>query len=158
MKGYLADKYIANTMVSCCTLASFAIYAVLIKVQGRAFDEGILFTSLTLIMIAIDPIFTLIQGVPNLSSAVVCLTRVQLFLMSEKNSTKTRSYSNSSLGANSNTPPSSEIELKELKPSANRSLLLSAADATFGWSKDEPILHNVTFNILWSSINVVVGP
>lgn len=145
-------------MVSCCTLASFAIYAILIKVQGRDFDVGILFTSLTLIMIAIDPIFTLIQDVPNLSSALVCLTRVQLFLASEKKSSKPRSYSNSSFGITDSSPPSSETTLKQLKPIATSGDVLSAADATFGWSEDKPILHNVTLNISWRSVNVVIGP
>ncbi|KAH8586615.1 putative multidrug resistance-associated protein [Bisporella sp. PMI_857] len=149
---------ISNTMVSCCTLASFAIYAVLIKVQGRDFDVGILFTSLTLIIIAIDPIFTLIQDVPNLASALVCIRRVQLFLVSEKKPLRTRSYSSSRTAFDDHSLPNSETELKQLKTTLTSPILLSAADATFGWLEQKPILHNVTFDILRRSINVVIGP
>jgi ATP-binding cassette, subfamily C (CFTR/MRP), member 1 len=146
-------------MGSCATLTSLAIYAVIIKVQGRAFDVGLLFTSLTLIVIATGPIFTLIQGIPTISSALVCLTRVQQFLVLERKSSKTHCRPSGTAGVGESSQSTSEAELKQLGEATYTDLvLLSAADATFAWSEEQPVLNNVSFEILRFSVNVVVGP
>jgi ABC-type multidrug transport system fused ATPase/permease subunit len=153
-----ANIFLANTMGSCCTLASFAVYAIIIKAQNRPFDVEILFTSLTLISIATGPIFTLVQDVPNLSSALVCLNRVQQFLALERKSPKVLFSSRVKTEIDDYSSEShSETGLKQLSPAYISMAPISATNATFTWS-EQPVLRNVTFDILKSSVNMIIGP
>ncbi|KAH8811062.1 putative ABC transporter [Xylogone sp. PMI_703] len=150
---------ISNVMGSFATLTSLAIYAIIIKVQGRNFDVGVLFTSLTLITIATGPMFTLLQGVPTLSGALVCLTRVQDFLLLESKSSKTISRPSSRGAVGESSCSTSENELKlPGEVSIEDLAVFSATNATFAWSEEQVVLHDVSFEIQQFNVTVIVGP
>lgn len=150
---------------------TFAAYAIsqLIVQDGR-FQLVTAFTSYSLLSILINPIAELVTAATNLASTLSCLDRMQEFLekkpLSEFRGSEPRSpkgepehwetqiaYMDPSRG-------DQQIALAATRPEASRRsrIVIRIRNASFGYRKEEPVIHDISLDIPRAAVVLVVGP
>lgn len=119
----------------------------------KTLDVSRTFTSLSYMTLLTTPLTQIFQAVPQVLSALACLSRVQAYLECETHedfrkliSRRLSSLENTK-GVYASAPPSSEPDC-----------IIDIKNAEFGWEQDKHILHNVTTQIRKSALTIVVGP
>jgi len=114
----------------------------------QTLDASKMFTCLAFISLLTYPLSSIFQGVPQLVSALACLSRIQLFLEREARhdfrqvlSDVRRNPEKASADTDHSTDPVVLIQ-----------------DGQFGWEPNNFILRNVNIQVSKSSLTVVVGP
>ncbi|KAI7489964.1 multidrug resistance-like protein [Hortaea werneckii] len=129
------------------------------------------FTSLAILSLIGPPLATLIQTIPNLLSAIACLGRIQELLevpSSSRNKLWKRidglSSQQTDRGSCKSTPVPGhgtfDLEMNKISPTAVHPpavVEVDAADISWG-QRGEPVLRNVTFQLLPSQLLVISGP
>ncbi|KAL5336142.1 hypothetical protein BJX70DRAFT_400953 [Aspergillus crustosus] len=109
-------------------------------------DTSTTFTSLSFLALMTSPLSQLFQQIPDMISALACLSRIQAFLEVEPRYDFRQIH-----GCLYNT------EKKASEPLPLTELIV-IKDASFGWKKDKPALQNINTRIPASSLTMVVGP
>ena len=140
--------------MSISPVATFAIFAVIATKHHSTLDSVKLFTSLSLLILLSEPLFSLFVGVIDLVSAVGCFDRIERFL-----STNSRKDTRV-VDANSNLIRSAEMENSvQLQSPVSIDIAFSIENGAFGWSKDnEPILRQVNMRVTKGEHVAIIGP
>ncbi|KAF4450560.1 ABC transporter [Fusarium austroafricanum] len=114
---------------------------------SRALDVTKLFTSLAFLTFLTVPLTQLIQFIPPLLASFTCLERIQSFLAKDVR-VDYRDFNTS--------PPLDNPDTGSL---ADRSsFAIEVENGSFGWDKDDAILHHLNFRIPASGLTMIVGP
>jgi len=111
------------------------------------------FTSLSYMTLLTTPLTQIFQAVPQVLSAVACLSRVQAYLECETHE-DFRNLSNRRLSSLEKTTGSFD----NAPSSPESGCIIDIKNAEFGWEQDKHILHDVTTQIRKSALTIVVGP
>lgn len=149
---------------------TFAAYAILQLIgQDGEFQLVTAFTAYSLLSILINPIAELVTAATNLASTLSCLDRMQEFLekksLSECRGSKRRSptgelehWETQIVGMNPN-HRDQQIILSATRPEASGSrTVIRIRNASFGYRKGEPVIHDISLDIPRSAVILVVGP
>ncbi|KAI6869239.1 P-loop containing nucleoside triphosphate hydrolase protein [Hortaea werneckii] len=129
------------------------------------------FTSLAILSLIGPPLATLIQTIPNLLSALACLGRIQ-DLLEVPPSSRNRFWNNidglsfqqTDQGSRESPPVSGhetfDLEMSNVSSTAVHPLAVVEIDAAnISWAqRGEPVLRNVSFQLLPSQLLVISGP
>ncbi|RMZ03683.1 hypothetical protein D0864_02905 [Hortaea werneckii] len=129
------------------------------------------FTSLAILSLIGPPLATLIQTIPNLLSALACLGRIQ-DLLEVPSSSRNKLWQRiddlcsrqGNRGSCKSTPVSGhetfDLEMSNISPTAVHPPAVVEVDAAdISWTqRGEPVLRNVSFQLLPSQLLVVSGP
>jgi ATP-binding cassette subfamily C (CFTR/MRP) protein 1 len=136
-------------------LITFVVFAIQASVKGSdQLSTAKTFTSLALISLLTSPAESFLQGLPMLGMATGCLDRIQSFLLSE-------SYNDSTIAPDSPADHETGAESTELqhlprKQGAEYGIIAHGASIRPG--SDAPVaLHDVNFQVVTGSLNMVVG-
>jgi ATP-binding cassette subfamily C (CFTR/MRP) protein 1 len=136
----------------------FTVYALVQQARGSGeLNIEKAFTSLSVLTLLTNPIFSVIFAIPALQSTVGCLHRIQIYL--SRASRQDHRLPNIS-SEQDQLSVSSDIELRPLQqfPDIFREAKIVVRDGEFGWSLDQPnTLINLNLS-LQSQLTVVVGP
>lgn len=128
--------------------------------SNTTLDPTKLFTSLSLLILLSEPLFSLFLGVMDLMSAVGCFDRIEKFLLVTSRDEK-RVFTEimpSTSGGNASALKEKVGIVQKEAPAANNATL-TIRNGAFGWSKDaEPVLRNVDMTVLKGQLVAVVGP
>lgn len=154
------------------TLCAFAIAQLLSG--GQQFQAVTAFTSLSLLVIMINPIAELVTAVTNLASALSCLDRIQEFL--QKEPLKSTPHLGLPLCENDGVGPGTDLARTEMthepaistsislaqfeppRPENIASPLIRVVGGVFGYEDDKAILKDINIQVYPSSLLLVVGP
>ncbi|KAI0164007.1 ABC multidrug transporter [Xylariaceae sp. FL1272] len=112
-----------------------------------------LFTSLSYIIIMLNPLTSLYQSLPHLAGACTCLNRIQAFLESpDRDDTR--------IIRNALRPVSKEKDATTVETSAleHDKPIVWAENASFSWLQGQWILSNICLDIRPATLTMVVGP
>ncbi|KAI7338183.1 multidrug resistance-like protein [Hortaea werneckii] len=129
------------------------------------------FASLAILSLIGPPLATLIQTIPNLLSALACLGRIQDLLEAPSSSRNNLENSIDSLSSQQNDQgirrstsvhghETFDLEMRNISSTAmHASAVVEACAAGISWAqRSEPVLRNVSFQLLPSQLLVVSGP
>ncbi|KAF2808068.1 P-loop containing nucleoside triphosphate hydrolase protein [Mytilinidion resinicola] len=159
-------------------VATFAIFAIIAAKNHSTLDPPRLFTSLSLLMLLTQPLFSLFGDIVDLRATFGCFERIEKFLLSDtrsdhrlvssppgtassRNSQSGQPYSNQAWDASTD-----NIELVSMAQ-ASRSrknmpssfAIVSVRDGAFGWKQDgETILRDINLEIRSSELTLLIGP
>lgn len=155
---------------------TFAIFAVVAAKDNTILDAPTLFSSLSLLILLTQPLFSLYGDIVEFRSTFGCLQRIEKFLVSETRSdhrlrsltspNDSQSFEERPLATSGNSQNVSDIELVPLAPSStytdDRYSNVDVArveNGTFGWVRDgPPILQDINFTIKRSQLTLLIGP
>lgn len=126
-------------------------------------DASIVFTSLTLMNLLLEPVAFLINTLSGVMSAVGCFERIRLYLISpnkdlEGDATRSSLRLPNLKHINSSQESWTTLPDYYLSTLGGQPMII-AQSASCGWnSKHQPILRDLTFKIGEGSLNFVVGP
>jgi ABC-type multidrug transport system fused ATPase/permease subunit len=146
---------------------AFAIYAAVTLGGGRPLDVSRLFTSLSILSLLSQPLFTLFGSLVNSRAAIGCFERIEDYLCQDSHidnrtcpcdavSVSTSVEENSSVPQQT-TVTKHDVDDQNLQPD---SLLVIQLDkVSLGWSKDkDPLLTDINLSIKKGTSNFIVGP
>jgi ABC-type multidrug transport system fused ATPase/permease subunit len=152
---------------------TFAAYAISQLIgQGGEFQLVTAFTAYSLLSILINPIAELVTAATNLASTLSCLDRMQEFLekkpLSKFRGSERRSptgdpeHWETQIGGMDPSHRDQQIALSTLsatrpEASGNRTVI-RIRNASFGYRKEEPVIHDISLDIPRSAVILVVGP
>jgi ATP-binding cassette subfamily C (CFTR/MRP) protein 1 len=139
-------------------VVTFAIFISMAIKNNTTLDPTKLFTSLSLLILLSEPLFSLFLGVMDLMSAIGCFDRIEKFLLSTSQADK-RVFIGSNLPTSGNRPILSQemTDIADL-PVFNK-MALTIRNGAFGWSKTEPsVLRNIDLTISKGQLVAIVGP
>ena len=154
-------------------VVTFAFFTIVAARTNTTLDATRLFTSLSLLLLLLQPLFYVFAGLMDLMSSLGCFDRIEQFLLADSRTdhrlmTRMSSESlNSYGGARPAAGNEDDIELVNLRTtpstSANRlsavSEIISVRDGCFGWTREgEPILRDINFSIQRGQLILLVGP
>ncbi|KAI7461939.1 multidrug resistance-like protein [Hortaea werneckii] len=129
------------------------------------------FASLAILSLIGPPLATLIQTIPNLLSALACLGRIQDLLEAPSSSRNNLENSIDSLSSQQNDQgirrstsvhghETFDLEMRNISSTAmHASAVVEVCAAGISWAqRSEPVLRNVSFQLLPSQLLVVSGP
>ncbi|EED18735.1 multidrug resistance protein, putative [Talaromyces stipitatus ATCC 10500] len=148
---------------------AFAIYAAVTLRDGGILDVSRLFTSLSIISLLSQPLFTLFGSVVNSRAAIGCFERIEEYLSRESHvdyrqdrESDPESSSNAKSGKAVNVndyemEESIERDTKTRKSVSN--VIFEFSNASFSWADtDKPTLRNISMTIERGTLNLIVGP
>jgi ABC-type multidrug transport system fused ATPase/permease subunit len=174
--AYTSTLAFVPLMVS--PVITFAIFVIIAAKNHSTLDAPRLFTSLSLLLLLTQPLFSLFGDIVDLRATFGCFQRIEKFLLSDTRSdhrllsaslseisSQTSRPENSHIGQTW-TASSDDIELVNFtQASTSRSkaprgsAIVSVRDGTFGWKEDgDPLLRDVNFEIQSSALVMIVGP
>ncbi|KAF2495596.1 putative multidrug resistance protein [Lophium mytilinum] len=159
-------------------VATFAIFAVIAAKDHSTMDAPRLFTSLSLLMLLTQPLFSLFGDIVDLRATFGCFERIEKFLLSETRSdhrlvlsppsTSSSRMSQPALSSRSQNWDASNdnIELvgisqvsRNQNSIGSNSGIVSIRDGAFGWKQDEePVLRDINLEIRSSELTMLIGP
>jgi ATP-binding cassette subfamily C (CFTR/MRP) protein 1 len=138
-------------------VATFAIFVSMAVKKNITLDPTKLFTSLSLLILLSEPLFSLFLGVMDLMSAFGCFNRIEKFLLSTSREDK-RTVIGNKLPIIENESPASK-ENSGAMVSHSNDMALIIRNGAFGWSNtEEPVLRNIDLNISKGQLVAIVGP
>ncbi|KAL1981835.1 hypothetical protein VTN96DRAFT_2080 [Rasamsonia emersonii] len=146
----------SNVPLDFAPFATFAVFAIISVVRK---DGSLLsapaFTSLSLIALLTEPLFTFCQSVPSLLQAIACFQRIEVYFLKKPAPTPGLSTSTQWLPEFSN----GAMELRHRQTTAlSDTPLVSFKKADISWSPEtEIVLHDLNMNIR-KGITMIIGP
>jgi ATP-binding cassette subfamily C (CFTR/MRP) protein 1 len=149
---------------------AFAIFVGISRHDDETLNISRLFTSLSLLLLLSQPLFSTFATFMELVSAVGCFERVESFLSTESRADArlmphTSNTSSSPLTGTADMATDGSIEMENMVPVVSvteRSSQLGAiniCNGTFGWSPDgAPCLQGINLTIPRSKLTVLIGP
>ncbi|KAH8700509.1 putative multidrug resistance protein [Talaromyces proteolyticus] len=149
---------------------AFAIYAAVALRGGESLDVSRLFTSLSILSLLSQPLFTLFGSLTNARASIGCFERIENYLCQESH---VDSRWDEALGIQTSPDEfkdakTTNINTRKLDSSTNHDADSSAppSDVVFcmkkvalGWAKHEnPTLQDIDLTIHKGTLNVIVGP
>lgn len=122
-------------------------------------DPARMFTSISLLFLISEPLFSLFAGMMEITSAIGCLARVEQFLQnpSRVDNRTTCGVSGVHVPFNDGEKKSRSISGAETQEKDN--ICISVTDGSFGWEDERSIvLHNLNFSVAAGHIVFVKGP
>lgn len=156
--------FLGNFTGTFSPLATFVVFVIIARVSGKQLDASASFTALSLIALLSGPMNTLIRTIPQLNSAIACLSRIQAFLNSGTRMDHRLPLNNVEdlAGDQPTSDSNSDIALKNLSPLARPedvSPILLIQNASFGWNPDaRPDVNDVSITLLRRQFCFVIGP
>ncbi|KAK1624485.1 ABC transporter [Colletotrichum phormii] len=149
------------TPINLAPIVTFAVYVIVsVFWQHTTLLPAQAFTSVALIALLTTPVVEFIQLLPMVVQSFGCFSRIQDFCNYNRKSTLSDEWT----GALIPQDLSPEIEpgleqLKRMDPLCEtQQHIVSWRDQSFGWTKDQLVLHGITVNVPRGMLTVVVGP
>ncbi len=141
---------------------TFAAYAIAQKAAGGdQFGVAKAFTSLSLLNVLMGPVMDLTNAWTNLSSALACLDRIQVFLLKENREDYRLLTSQSSENA-SLTTRNSDLKLDDIAEPQEKveKPVIKIRGGSFGWKEDpaSAIIKDINLDIMPGELTLIVGP
>ncbi|TDZ71708.1 ABC transporter atnG [Colletotrichum trifolii] len=165
-KLLVATLLLSLTPINLAPIVTFAVY-VIISVFWK--NETLLpaqaFASIALIGLLTTPVVMFIQLLPMIVQSFACFDRIQDFC----NYGPRPATPDSQSSRNSSSPSSTDVNLVSLTAGGGRGSkpadssqqpphAVSFRGDSFGWKKDQPVLHDLTVDIPRNAVTVVIGP
>lgn len=109
-----------------------------------------IFPAMAFIMLMAMPLISLFQNIPNLISALACLSRIQSFL-DQPDRVDTRS------DPQFQDPNRHGSDSSKILQNINQ-VSIEVTNGTFGWSKEDAVLSNIDLELRSGSLTIVKGP
>ncbi|OHE98210.1 ABC transporter [Colletotrichum orchidophilum] len=161
-KLLVATLLLSLTPINLAPIVTFAVY-VIISVFWK--NETLLpaqaFVSVALIGLLTTPVVVFIQLLPMVVQSTACFDRIQDFCnYGSRPATRDRQCNTS------HSPPSTDISLLPLTTEggskrgdpSQQPYVISFRGNSFGWNKDQAVLHDLTVDIPRNVVTVVIGP
>lgn len=139
------DPTTANVPMLISPVVTFVIVAIDATRAGSGVDATSLFTTLSLLILLAEPLFTLFVGLVEFMSGLACFERIEKHLNAED----LQDYRTLSPGPSDNVEPLSfaASPLNFLR-SMSSSQVISIRKGCFGWSEDaEPVLRDMSISV-----------
>jgi ATP-binding cassette subfamily C (CFTR/MRP) protein 1 len=128
-------------------VVTFAIFISMAVKNNTTLDPTKLFTSLSLLILLSEPLFSLFLGVMDLMSAIGCFDRIEKFLVSTSRDDR-RVIIGSNLPTSRNQPILSQEKTGIAKLPVFKKMALTICNGAFGWSKTEgSVLRNIDLTV-----------
>jgi ATP-binding cassette subfamily C (CFTR/MRP) protein 1 len=139
-------------------VVTFAIFISMAVKNNTTLDPTKLFTSLSLLILLSEPLFSLFLGVMDLMSAIGCFDRIEKFLVSTSRDDR-RVIIGSNLPTSRNQPILSQEKTGIAKLPVFKKMALTICNGAFGWSKTEgSVLRNIDLTVSKGQLVAIVGP
>ncbi|GKT41790.1 ABC transporter atnG [Colletotrichum spaethianum] len=154
----------ALTPINLAPIVTFAVYTIIsVYWKNDTLLPAQAFTSIALIALLTTPVVSFIQLLPMVVQSFACFERIQDFCNYSHNAEKNDEQDiTPSL---QDTQSRAEIGLISLTSDGTKSLtslpqdhIVSWHGQSFGWQKEQTLLHNLTVRIQRGAVTVVVGP
>jgi ABC-type multidrug transport system fused ATPase/permease subunit len=167
----VGNKYhIVLVLTSRVSFAPQSLSAVLaFALAGSSLDVTATYESLAYLVLLTAPLSSFFQRIPNVLSAITCLTRIQEYLESEprrdfrvasNEQTIRRLSSVSSFSSRMRSATASKLE--QIDTTDARALSIEAAlsnsNGTFGWKAGQTVLTDISISLPISHLTFVIGP
>ncbi|KAF2687109.1 P-loop containing nucleoside triphosphate hydrolase protein [Lentithecium fluviatile CBS 122367] len=114
----------------------------------QTLDASTMFTSLAFLTLLTLPLSYIFEGLPQISSALACINRIQTFLEGENRHDFRQVLAD--------TKQIAEKAVVDTEASSGAELVIE--DGHFGWEADNFVLQNVYTRVSKSSLTIIVGP
>ncbi|KAJ4270222.1 hypothetical protein NW762_001898 [Fusarium torreyae] len=156
---------IAQVPLLMSPVAAFALFQGVSSTSSQTLDATRLFSALSLIILLTQPLFFMFEVILDMSAALGAFERIQAFLTQESRRDPRRMQSRSGTGTYQHNETGS-IEMHMLRdstiPHASDSTLdncvIGASDTNISWSKERPVLRDITFNVGRNQLALLLGP
>ncbi|MCJ1475167.1 hypothetical protein MMC13_003827 [Lambiella insularis] len=167
----LFNSAFAFTPITISPVVTFAAFVYVASRTDEALNTTRIFTSVSLLYILSSPLMMLFQLFPDLMAALACMRRIEIYLEAEsradrrllhlptlKDSTVVSGQDGRNgglevcrLGYRSCSAQSEATTLSEYP-------VIRIREGSFGWIKNQDILHDINLSIPRSKLTLVVGP
>lgn len=167
----VGNKYrIVLVLTSMVSFAPQSLSAVLaFALAGSSLDVTATYESLAYLVLLTAPLSSFFQRIPNVLSAITCLTRIQEYLESKprrdfrvaSNEQTTRRLSSvSSFPSRMRSATASKLEQIDMTDACALSIeaALSISNGTFGWKAGQTVLTDISISLPISYFTFVIGP
>ena len=156
LSGALTISVMSQVLIPFVTLIS----SYLIHNDGSLhFDTTNAFTTLTLVALLANPIQEIARAVPEAAAASGCMQRIQEYLCSEEMAKNQHEDSDSRSSMSTGTDIVLDRSPHIARKLGDKETILRMTEASFAlWSRNEPILRNISIKINPSSWTVLTGP
>lgn len=126
---------------------TFAIYLALPSSRKDPANVTKVFTSLSLLVLLSEPLFGLLESIIDLTSAIACFNRIQVFLA------KPRRTECRDIKINND-----NLEVEKANQD-HRGEIVKIHHASFNWSHDDaPVLRDISLTIPAGKLTMIIGP
>ncbi|KAJ5972718.1 multidrug resistance protein [Penicillium vulpinum] len=142
---------------------AFAIYAAVTLRGSRPLDVSRLFTSLSILSLLAQPLFTLFGSIVNSRTAIGCFERIEDYLCQDSHldSRTHDAVSTSAVKRSEGMQPTTAIKLEanDQYLSSDSLVVFQLEKASIGWFKSkDALLANISLSIKKGTSNFIVGP
>lgn len=168
-KIIVATIVLSLTPINLAPVITFAVYIIIsVYWKSTTLLTAQAFTSIALIILLTTPVIIFIQSLPNVLKSIGSFERIQEYCKYSDSALQHGPQTVSiQLQPASRKEKAAEVELTDLSPKREMPVLHSAPSTSvsclkgenFAWTKaSDPVLKNVTVNIVTNAFNAVVGP
>ncbi|KND91880.1 Multidrug resistance-associated protein 1 [Tolypocladium ophioglossoides CBS 100239] len=150
---------IGNTPTAMAPIITFGIaIAIYSHDTQQRLSIATVFTSLSIISLMTTPLSELLFSIPSFVSCLGSFDRIQAFLEKSQDAGRSMAALEHDLGILQATVADIELSDWQGSPSRDRRALVTTRDASFAVSAGgAPILHNISLNIMPSTLTIVTG-
>ncbi|TDZ36526.1 ABC transporter atnG [Colletotrichum spinosum] len=165
-KLLVATLLLSLTPINLAPIVTFAVYVVIsVFWKNETLLPAQAFASIALIGLLTTPVVMFIQLLPVIVQSFACFDRIQDFCnYGPRPATPDRQSSRIS-----SSPSSTDVNLVSLTTEGGRGSkpadssqqpphAVSFRGDSFGWKKDQPVLHDITVDMPRNAVTVVIGP
>ncbi|KAF2715991.1 putative ABC transporter [Polychaeton citri CBS 116435] len=147
-------------------VVAFAFYLAVNAARGQSdfLNASTAFSSLSLIMLLTSPLALIIQAIPNLASAIGCISRMQAFLVeddqrpSDPARSSSVSISNEDEKHDTGHTKKAIVDITKQDHDLKEDLVLTCRGAHFTWAPDGPGVRGIDLEVEPGSLVIVIGP
>ncbi|MCJ1385668.1 hypothetical protein MMC17_008791 [Xylographa soralifera] len=141
---------------------TFAAFIFAANANDQILDTTRMFTSISLLWLLSQPLFSLFQMFPDVAAALACLSRIETYLNTEARVDR-RLVGNMTTDHTARPPKDHDVTygIRAAKPTSDEtanSPAITIRKGAFGWIKDQDILHDLNLVFPRSQLTMIIGP